>query len=130
MVHQNGFSVQIRDGFDGEVMQEYDSESGTKTRVSIEAVKGATICPEITIHPEFKWHNADGLYVAIRYGSTPYEITLWVPDPFRGKESTEREDWTFQIPGKDCWDSSTEKTVHFKYQFRDIQVGNMTPNRI
>lgn len=116
MVCHKGLTVSLRNGVDGPLMEEYDCEARTNTR-SVEAIEGATICPEITIHPDFNWHNADGLYVAIRYGAEPYEIILWVPDPFYGKASGDRAIWTFKVPGKDEWDLVKQKQLHYVYQF-------------
>lgn len=121
MVCHKGLTVSLRNGVDGPLMEEYDCESRTNTR-SIEAVEGATICPEITIHSDFNWHNADGLYVAIRYGAEPYEIIVWVPDPFHGKASMDRADWTFKISGKDEWDHAQQKQLHYVYQFCPARV--------
>ncbi len=121
MVCHKGLTVSLRNGVDGPLMEEYDCESRTNTR-SIEAIEGATICPEINIHPDFNWHNADGLYVAIRYGAEPYEILLWVPDPFYGKASVDRVNWTFKVPGKDEWDHVKQKQLHYVYQFCQARV--------
>ena len=122
MVSQKGLTVSLRNGIDGEIMTEYDCEWRTKTRVSIEAVEGAIICPEITVHADFGWHGADGLLLAIRYGDDPYEILLWVPDPFKRKGPSERADWSIQILGKEEWDNSKAKSVHFVYGFCKAQA--------
>ena len=122
MVFQKGLTVSLRNGTDGELMIEYDCEWRTKTRVSIEAVEGVIICPEITIHADFEWHGADGLLLAIRYGDEPCEILLWVPDQFKGKGPSERVNWSFQIPGKEEWDNTKAKSVHFVYGFCKAQV--------
>ena len=68
-----GLSVAIRAGLDGPMLKEYDSEP-SRMKMSMEAVSGIPICPEIIIHDNFKWHDADGLHVAIRYGSPHYQL--------------------------------------------------------
>lgn len=104
-------------------MREYDWGRHGKTRMLVEAVEGATICPEITIHANFEWLKADGLFIGIRYGSPEYEIQLWIPKPQEGPASSERSDWTFQIPGK-CAGSTVvgRGRVYHVYQFGQAQV--------
>lgn len=121
MVSQKGLTVSLRNGVNGPLMREYDHNWCSRTR-AIEATDGAVLCPEITIHADFNWHSADGLYVAIRYGSSPYEMTLWVPDPHKGKGLHERSDWTFKVPGKAEWDFVKRKHVYFAYEFCPVRV--------
>lgn len=86
MVYHKGLNVSLRNGANGELMTDYDCEQGQKNTVSIAAIIGATICPEITIDSNFDWFDADGLYVAIRYGATLHEMTLWVPTRIKAEK--------------------------------------------
>ena len=99
MLHESlGFEVQILDGLNGKALPDYDSE-GSKTKVSIEVNTGTIIYPRITIHSDFNWYDAEGLYVTIYYASHTEQLHVWVPKPdasVLGNESS----WSFQIPGK------------------------------
>lgn len=120
MIHKAKFSANIRSGLNGPVMTEYDSEPGPTT-VCIEAITGTILCPQITIHKNFNWHGADGLYVAVRYGSKPYPLELWVPKP-SASSSDGNDDWSFQIPGRNVLDTATEQLVGYEYHFADLEV--------
>lgn len=123
MIQQSHFSVNIRSGLDGPIMQEYDSENARNTRF-IEATTDATICPQIVIHKKFQWHGADGLYVAIRYGSKPYQVAFWVPKPSESFSDAE-DDWSFQIPGKNILDKATKQLVGYEYRVADLNVSEL-----
>lgn len=121
MIHdQHGFSVSIRNGLNGAIAPEYDSENSRTSR-SIEAAADATLCPQITIHKNFNWHGADGLYVAIRYGSRPYQLKVWVPKPAMSILN-EEDNCSFQIPGKNIWDPATKKPIGCEYRIADLDV--------
>ena len=119
MINKADFSVSIRSGLNGPVMTEYDTEPGPIT-VCIEAITGTILCPQITIHENFNWHGADGLYVAVRYGSKPYQLVLWVPKP----TSDGNDDWSFQIPGMNVLDTATKQLVGYEYHFADLEVSD------
>ena len=121
MVYQNGVSVRIRNDVNGVLVPEYDTEPG-RNKVAIEAVHGATLCPEITIHEDFEWHGANGINVTVRYGTPSLQITLWAPDPYKGKDTDERKDWTIQIPGTQSWDPSRGQIIDLEYRFLNEQV--------
>ena len=112
--------MSIRSGLNGPVMTEYDTEP-SPTTVCIEAVTGTILCPQITIHKNFNWHEADGLFVAIRYGSKPYQLEFWVPK-LNASSFDGEEDWSFQIPGKNVLDTATKQLVGYQYRFADLEV--------
>ena len=122
MGYQRGLTVSLRNGANGSAFKEYSCESGTRTRVYIETIEGAVICPEITIDAaHFDWSKADGLWITVQYGAF-HELTVWAPDPFRGRRLSGRVDWTFQIPGTIEWDKSNPGSISYVYQFRQVQV--------
>ncbi|KAL8796801.1 MAG: hypothetical protein Q9195_000884 [Heterodermia aff. obscurata] len=114
------FSVNIRAGVNGPVLPEYDSERSRTTR-SIEAVTDTVLCTQVTIHKNFEWYDADGLYVAIRYGSRDYQIELWIPKPDASQLGDE-DDWTIQIPGKNILDAATNRNTGCQYRFAELET--------
>ena len=105
------------------MLKEYDSEQSKKKK-SMETVSGTPICPEITIHNNFDWHGADGLYVAIRYGSRHYQLEVWVPKPEESILESE-DDWSFQLPGKNINDTENGTLVGCGYEFADLNVSSV-----
>lgn len=123
MIHKDlNFSVNIRAGVNGPILQEYDSEGGRISR-SIEAVTDTVLCTQITLHKDFEWFDADGLYVAIRYGSRDYQIELWIPKPSTPQLDDE-DDWSFQIPGKNILDAATNQITGCQYRFAELEVSD------
>ena len=128
MIHQDlGFSVNIRAGVNGPVLQEYDSEGGRISR-AIEAVTDTVLCTQITFHQGFKWFDADGLYVAIRYGSRDYQIELWVPKP-SVPQLDDENDRTLQIPGNNVLDTEANQVVGCQYRFTELEVSDCVRSR-
>ena len=128
MIHKDlKFSVNIRAGVSGPILQEYDSEGGRISR-SIEAVTGTVLCTQITLHKDFEWFDADGLYVAIRYGSRDYQIELWIPKPTT-PELDDEDDWTIQIPGKNILDAATKQIAGCQYRFAELEVSDHIRSR-
>ena len=124
MVRQNGLSVRILDGVNGLPMPEYNNEH-RGNKVVLEAVHGVTLCPEITIHREFEWHGANGLYITVDYGFPLIRlITLWAPDPYGGEETQDRKDWTIKIPGTRSWDPSTDRVTNVEFYCSSEHVRN------
>ena len=124
MIHkEHNCSVSLRAGINGPILQEYDSEKGRTTR-SIEAVTDTVLCTQITLHKNFEWFDADGLYVAIRYGSRDIQIELWIPKPATPQLDDE-DDWSFQIPGKNILDAATNKTTGYQYCFAELKVSDL-----
>ena len=129
MIHQDlGFSVNIRAGVNGPILQEYDSEGGRISR-AIEAVTDTVLCTQLTLHHDFKWFDADGLYVAIRYGSRDYQIELWIPKASVPQVDDE-EDWiVLQIPGKNVLDTETNQIAGCQYRFAELEVSDYVRSR-
>ena len=114
MVRPNGLSIRIRDGVNGPSMPEYKIEPGGNKR-ALEAVYGAKICPEITVHRDFEWHGTNGLYVSVQYGVPELQTLLWAPDPYGGEHTQDRKDWTIQIPGTQWYDPRTEDIINVEF---------------
>ena len=124
MIHKDhNYSVNIRAGINGPILDEYDSERSRTTR-SIEAITDTVLCTQITLHKNFEWFDADGLYVAIRYGSRDYQIELWIPKP-RTPQPDDEDDLSFQIPGKNILDAATNKITGCQYRFADLKVSDL-----
>ena len=138
MFHKDlNYSVNILDGVNGSILREYDSERGRTTR-SIEAVTGMVLCTQITLHKNFEWYDADGLYVAIRYGSRNYQIELWIPKSLTSQLDGEDDwslkipgknvlgdDWRFQIPERNILGAATNKTSGCQFRFTDLEVSDL-----
>ena len=124
MIHKDhNYSVNIRAGINGPILDEYDSERSRTTR-SIEAITETVLCTQITLHKNFEWFDADGLFVGIRYGSRDYQIELWIPKP-RTPQTDDEDDLSFQIPGKNILDAATKKTTGCQYRFADLEVSDL-----
>ena len=83
------------------------------------AVSGVGICPKVTLYKDFNWYDADGLFVAIRLGSRPYQVEAWIPKPGAALLSY---DWSFQIPGRNVWDPDKEQLIGEGFEFADLKV--------
>ena len=120
MIHSVGhFSVVLRDGLNGRILEEYNTEAG-RTRRSVEAVAGLCICPQITIHKNFDWYEADGLLVSMLFGSSKVQLEVWVPKPDATLLDAE-DDFSFQIPGRMRKDG-----VGNKFRFAELQVSDLS----
>ena len=129
MIHKNfNFSVNIRAGLNGPILQEYDSEEGRVSR-SIEAVTDTILCTQITLHKDFEWFDADGLYVGIRYGSRDYQIELWIPKDLATPSSDENK-WSLQIPGTNILDTATNRSMGCRYRFAELEVSDLYSKRL
>lgn len=121
MLHRQGIEVRLRNGIEGELIPEFDNEPG-RNKVAIEAVGGLLLCPEIVIYPEFNWFDADGLYIAVEYGTPTAQIILWAPKPQELDHASEPA--SFFIPGAKFWDDAKAKAVCFEYCLTNRPVRN------